>query len=166
MRLAGFRPTSLFDGRGINFVVFFQGCQHHCEGCQNPTTWNLNGGCEISEEEVEDEILKYKSLITGITLSGGDPLYQKDSALKLATWAKAQNLQTTLYTGFNFETLFPECCDWDFDYIIDGKFDLRHRSRDFPFRGSSNQRIWKKIPDGYSRVEFTRDGGILIESFE
>ena len=167
MRLAGFRPTSLFDGKGINFVLFFQGCLHCCKGCQNPSTWDFNGGTEFSEEQIESEILKYKPLISGITLSGGDPLYQKDSALKLATWAKSQNLQTTLYTGFKLSEIFPECCDWDFDFIIDGQFKLTHKTRDFPFRGSSNQNIWKRIPDGFSRVEFERDdGGRFVESIE
>jgi hypothetical protein len=30
-----------------------------------------------------------------------------------------------------------------FDYIIDGKFEIDKKSRDCPFRGSTNQRIYK-----------------------
>ena len=153
MRLAGFKPTSLFDGFGINFVIFFQGCKHQCVGCHNPTTWDLSGGIYWSFDNVTAEIMKYRPLITGITLSGGDPLFQKEDALKLANWAKNHNLQTTLYTGFNLTELFPECCDWNFDYIIDGKFIQSCKSLHYPFRGSSNQIIWKKTNCGFENIE-------------
>ena len=42
MRIAGIRETSLFDGRGIYYVIFVQGCAHHCVQCQNKGTWNFD----------------------------------------------------------------------------------------------------------------------------
>lgn len=106
----------------------------------------------MSFDDVTKKIQKYLPFISGITLSGGDPLFQKNDALDLATWAKSQNLQTTLYTGFLLADLFPDCCDWNFDFIIDGKFMLEKKSIDCPFRGSSNQNIWKKTPLGFENV--------------
>ena len=103
----------------------------------------------MSFDDVTKKILDYLPFISGITLSGGDPLFQKSDALILASWAKSQKLQTTLYTGFDLADIFPECCDWDFDFIIDGKFILEKKSINCPFRGSSNQNIWRKTPIGF-----------------
>lgn len=103
MRIAGFRPTSLFDGRGINAVVFTQGCTHGCKGCQNLSTWDKNGGTEASVEDVEARIEPYLPLITGVTFSGGDPVEQYDDVAKIAVWAKKKGLHTTLYTGYSFK---------------------------------------------------------------
>ena len=76
MRIAGLRPTSLFDGKGINYVIFTQGCQHHCKGCQNPSTWDFNGGNEIPVDVIMKQIKSYIGFIDGVTFSGGDPAYQ------------------------------------------------------------------------------------------
>ena len=151
MRLAGLNPTSLFDGVGINFVVFFQGCKHHCPRCQNPSTWDFNGGVEMYHEELQSRISKYLPFITGITLSGGDPVYQLEDALMLAWWAKSKGLTVTLYTGFTLDALqniVGDNVDMPFDYIIDGRFDNQQRMRDCAFRGSVNQTVWKKSADG------------------
>ena len=103
----------------------------------------------MSFDDVTKKILDYLPFISGITLSGGDPLFQKPDALYLAKWAKSQKLQTTLYTGFDLADIFPDCCDWNFDFIIDGKFILEKKSINCPFRGSSNQNIWRKTPIGF-----------------
>ena len=153
MRLAGINPTSLFDGVGVNFVVFFQGCEHRCPHCHNPSTWALDGGIEMPFETLRAEIEKYLPLITGITLSGGDPVYQLDAALELARRAKSVGLTVTLYTGFTFEELESMSVPVElFDYIIDGRFVKEQASGNIPFRGSRNQRIWHQTPQGWEAV--------------
>ena len=44
MRVLGYIPNSIVDGVGIRQVFFLAGCPHHCKGCQNPQSWNPNGG--------------------------------------------------------------------------------------------------------------------------
>lgn len=149
MRIAGIRFTSLFDGEGINAVVFFQGCSLHCKGCHNPGTWDFNGGTETTIDEVTAQIEPYLGFIDGITLSGGNPVDSWTDALELARWAKSKGLKVTLYSGYEFVKLaemnnaMPDeykLLDY-VDTVIDGAFEIDKKA-DLPFRGSSNQKIY------------------------
>ena len=146
MRIAGRNPTSLFDGVGINYVLFVQGCKHRCKGCHNPSTWEMTGGLEISPKAIKEDVKKYIPLITGLTISGGDPVYQLKETVELAHWAQKVGLKTTLYTGFGLKDL--DIKDSPFDYIIDGCFEEGCRSADSAFRGSTNQKVWRLKSEG------------------
>ena len=76
MRIAGVTPCSLVNGDGVRYVVFLQGCAHHCPGCQNPDTWDFDGGQETRVEWLAD-IIRQQKYVDGITISGGDPFYQQ-----------------------------------------------------------------------------------------
>ena len=160
MRIAGVHATSLMDGKGINYTLFVQGCDHKCEGCHNPSTWSFTGGKEISLEKIEKHILSYVPPVSGVTFSGGDPMYQIKETIELAEWAKAHGLQTTLYTGFDVSEVCKAMSgkDYPFDYIIDGCFEMEKKSVDTAFRGSSNQKIWKLVKGTYSSVEVDEKG--------
>ena len=58
--VAGIRPTSLFDGEGVNMTIFLQGCSHapKCEGCQNPSTHSKTGGKKMTVTQVFEEAMK------------------------------------------------------------------------------------------------------------
>lgn len=148
MRIAGFRETSLFDGRGINFVIFVQGCKHHCTGCHNPVTWDFNGGREMTLDEIKAIIRQYIGFISGITFSGGDPVEQLEEVGKLAEWAHELQLTTTLYTGYKLDDIKQHLEMAHIDYVIDGKYIDELHSFDYPFRGSSNQKFYKHTSDG------------------
>ena len=75
MRIAGTVQDSIVDGPGFRFVLFTQGCPHHCEGCQNPQTHDPDGGTEMSREEIVRQLLS-NPLTDGITFSGGEPFEQ------------------------------------------------------------------------------------------
>ena len=144
MRVAGIRETSLFDGIGINFVIFLQGCDHHCDGCQNPQTWDKNGGASITLQGMKKIIEPYIGFIDGITFSGGDPVLQIDEVLGLAYWAKSRDLSTTLYTGYTFDEIKGHIDLTPFDYIVDGRYEKSKHSLDTPFRGSYNQKMYRQ----------------------
>lgn len=63
------------NGDGLRVVLWLSGCSHHCYNCQNPQTWNPNNGIPF-DEDAKQEIFEElsKDYISGITLSGGDPL--------------------------------------------------------------------------------------------
>jgi anaerobic ribonucleoside-triphosphate reductase activating protein len=49
MRIAGTLSCSLLNGYGIRYVIFCQGCAHHCVVVK-PETWDFNGGEESLRE--------------------------------------------------------------------------------------------------------------------
>lgn len=89
------------DGPGVRYIVFFQGCPLRCLYCHNPDTWNKNEGKTMSVAETVADILKYKSFIQsgGVTLSGGEPLFQPEFALALIKECKKNGLHTAVDTS-------------------------------------------------------------------
>lgn len=148
MRIAGFVEESIVDGPGFRIVIFFQGCAHHCYGCHNPETWDFEGGKEVSFDLIK-KIIDDNPYADGITLSGGDPLYQIDASTEIAEYAKSKGLDVILYTGFLFEEVLEmtkanqRLKDLlnNVDTLIDGPFILEQRHLSLKFRGSRNQRI-------------------------
>ena len=149
-RIAGFSNDSIVDGPGIRFTVFYQGCKHHCKNCHNPETWNFNSGTLIDNDEIINKI-KGNPLLDGVTLSGGDPMFQLDAVIDLCQKIKKElpELNIILYTGYTYEELldmrqfFPniEVLQRFLDYIVDGKYVEELRDLTLHFKGSSNQRI-------------------------
>jgi len=135
---------SIVDGEGIRTVIWTQGCPHHCFGCHNPTTHDMNGGVEIEVEDIKKEISLLEGQ-DGITLSGGDPFSQSESCTEIAKYAKNLGLNIWCYTGFTFEEILKNKKYLKLlekiDVLVDGKFELEFRSLDLQYKGSSNQRI-------------------------
>ena len=102
-RIHSIESMGLVDGPGIRTVVFFQGCALRCAYCHNPDTWGLNGGTEISSEELMKKILRFKPYFQksggGVTFSGGDPLLQPDFLLEMLKLCKENDIHTTLDTS-------------------------------------------------------------------
>src|ERR1035437_4587591 len=104
LRLAGVVKESIVDGPGFRYVVFAQGCPHNCEGCHNPETHDFDGGFTAYPEKIINEI-KNNSLISGLTLSGGEPFCQAAAFSALANMAKVKGISVITYTGYTFEEL-------------------------------------------------------------
>lgn len=146
IKLAGVIRESIVDGPGMRFVLFTQGCPHHCKNCHNPTSWDFDGGDEYTIHKILDEILK-NPLLDGITLSGGEPFCQSKPLSILAKSIREKGRTIMAYTGYTFEELLSENdfdrmallkeCDW----LVDGLYIDELRSLELRFRGSKNQRI-------------------------
>lgn len=142
IRIAGIVPESIVDGDGIRYAIFMQGCNRHCPGCQNPATHALDGGKIFDTAEIIEDIKK-NPLLSGITLTGGEPLLQIPSAIEIAKATKEMGLNVWCYTGFKFEEVPPAAHELlkFVDVLVDGEFILALRDLELDFRGSSNQRI-------------------------
>lgn len=147
MRIAGTLPVSLVNGEGIRFVVFLQGCGHHCPGCQNPETWDFNGGHEVSPQDIVRQYQKHAHLLDGITLSGGDPFYQEADCMELLDLLPADT-SVWVYTGYTYEEIKGRPLAKRADVIVDGPYIEALRTETLPYRGSTNQRIIRRVNDG------------------
>lgn len=145
IRISGITPESIVDGEGIRYVIFTQGCPHHCPGCHNPSTHSFDGGKLVSLVDLVNDIRKNAEYIDGITLSGGEPFCQPYQCSIIAREARKLGLSVWCYTGYSFEDLIEKkdaSTLLNFvDVLIDGPFILEERSLDLDFRGSRNQRL-------------------------
>ena len=147
IRIAGVVKESTVDGPGVRYVIFTQGCPHHCEGCHNPQTHDMNGGKLESITALAEDITK-NPLLKGITLSGGEPFMQAKKLVKLLSLIDLNRYTVMTYTGFKYEYLLENANDDNgfldllehTDVLIDGKFEIALKSEKVKFRGSSNQR--------------------------
>lgn len=158
------RTDDMLNGDGLRVVIFTSGCSHHCEGCHNPETWDENSGKEFNSEAMSEIIKELdKDYISGITLSGGDPLYYNNvsDVLKLVSEIKLSHPEKTiwLYTGMTWEQIFrPAILDiFDpkrdlmfsmrkeivkmCDVLVDGRFVQSLADVNCPWVGSTNQRV-------------------------
>ncbi len=89
------------DGPGIRLVVFLQGCPLRCLYCHNPDTWDVNQGTKMSVEEILEIYHRNSAFYRdgGITVSGGEPLYQLEFVVSLFKEAKKRGIHTTLDTS-------------------------------------------------------------------
>ena len=148
MKIAGLVQDSIVDGPGFRFVVFTQGCELRCEGCHNPATLDIDGGTEVSVDEIVAEMRK-NPLTDGLTLSGGEPFLQMGECAKLAAAARESGLNVWVFTGFTFEELIAKASHETevlsllglTDVLVDGAFILAERTLSLRWRGSRNQRI-------------------------
>ena len=75
MRYHNITKADMLNGDGLRVVLWVSGCSHCCKDCQNPLTLDPNGGLifdEVAKQEMFEELSK--DYISGLTLSGGDPL--------------------------------------------------------------------------------------------
>lgn len=148
LRMAGIVKESIVDGKGIRFVVFVQGCPHHCAGCHNPQTHSFQDGYDMDTDEILEQV-KADKLLSGITFSGGEPFCQPAALVELARRVQELGLNVTTYSGYTFEQLLemsgqnPAIGDLlqECDVLIDGPFIMERKNPLLRFRGSDNQRI-------------------------
>lgn len=154
---------SIHDGPGIRTVVFFKGCPLRCYWCANPesqqaypekmldkgssTGFKIVGN-NMTIDEIMKEILSdlpfYEESGGGVTLSGGEVLYQATAAIELLRQLKKRNIHTASETtGYAKQAIFSEFIQYlDFLY-----FDVKHydEMKHLAGTGVSNQLILENL---------------------
>lgn len=167
MRVNSILPESKVNGPGNRAVVWVQGCNMNCEGCFNSTACSHNGGMELSIEQIFKQI--NSSVITGITVSGGEPFDQSLELEKLLKLAKANRLNTLVYSGYLYEKLYIEhnstlmLCD----YLIDGPY-MKEIPSKCKWAGSGNQRFLELcngqiVNNLTEKEEYSQNAEIVID---
>lgn len=138
MRINSIRyNNSVVDGPGIRTVLFMQGCDLHCKGCQNRSTWNIEKGKKVDIDELVIELTK-KVFNKKITISGGEPLMQKEGLIELVTKLNDLGFDIALYTGHQKEDVPSSLLD-KVKYLKTGNFIQELKTTVKPFVGSENQ---------------------------
>ena len=92
----------LADGPGLRIVVFMQGCPLRCLFCHNPDTWEKGNNLLTTSDEIVNTVRKYRNFIEqngGVTLSGGEPLFQSEFTLDILRKCKKAGFHTALDTS-------------------------------------------------------------------
>ena len=145
LRLSGIVEESIVDGPGLRFVLFTQGCPHHCKGCHNPQTHSFEGGFLMTAEAVL-ACVGENPLLAGATFSGGEPFEQAPALCAVAEGIHAMGKNVVTFTGYTYEALLRRPDPWTkyllemTDLLIDGPYIEALRDPELRFRGSSNQR--------------------------
>lgn len=91
------------DGPGIRYVVFLSGCSLRCKYCHNPDTSFVRRGKETTASEVVADIVRYAGFLRGsdggVTISGGDPLFQIEFSRAILQGCKDAGLHTAIDTS-------------------------------------------------------------------
>lgn len=148
------------NGIGIGYTLYVQGCSRHCLHCQNPQTWDFNGGTIYTQKEFNDMISFFNNYnyINRLTLCGGEPLENLTLCNIIASEFKRiyPNKKLWIYTGFTYEEIcnnikyrpLLELCD----VLVDGRYVDEQRDLTLKWRGSSNQRVLN-IPESLKQKQ-------------
>ena len=108
LRILGIYRETIVDGEGLRYSIYFSGCSHACPGCHNQESWNPCNGDILTYERLEKiaEEINSNELLDGITVSGGDPLFNPVEMFKVLKFLKAKTGKNIwLYTGYTIEQL-------------------------------------------------------------
>lgn len=158
-KYAGLITNDFANGIGTCVSFWTQGCPHHCLGCQNPETWNFNGGKDIPAN-IQEQIIKAISannITRNFSVLGGEPLCEEnlEEVDKIITSVRTAfpQIKIFVWTGYLLEEL-KEKNDNKINHIlsqinilIDGPYIEAERDITLKLCGSKNQRVLYKGSD-------------------
>lgn len=156
MRYAGIVFNDFSNaGAGVCLSFYTQGCPHRCEGCQNPETWNFEGGHEFNTDVLNQIIegIVANGVQRNFCVLGGEPLCDENCFLTFMVLDHVRKaypgIKIYLWTGYTLEELksltsprIPEILKM-IDVLIDGRFDKNQRDITLELRGSRNQCVYE-----------------------
>ena len=146
MRYHNITKDDMLNGEGLRVVLWVAGCGHACPGCHNLVTWDVDGGLPF-DQDAEDELFAElgKDYVSGVTLSGGDPLFPANRADVGALCARIRqrfpDKTIWLYTGYTWEEIQDLPLLENVDVVVDGRFVQAQADSQLHWRGSANQRV-------------------------
>lgn len=144
--------SSYTDGPGNRTVIYLQGCDIQCPFCQSKHTWDATSpfSSRVDEDELARKVAEMAKGKDGVTISGGDPLFQPGPlAFLIRSLRKYGVTHIIVYTGNSFEELIDPVNPkyiWILeilpmiDVLVDGRFIKALDHGEITYRGSSNQR--------------------------
>ena len=146
MRYHNITKDDMLNGDGLRVVLWVAGCAHACPGCHNPETWDAAGGIPF-DQAAKDELFAEleKDYISGVTFSGGDPLFPGNretvGALCREIRQRFPDKTIWMYTGYRWEQVSELAILDAVDVLVDGRFEQALADTALHWRGSANQRL-------------------------
>ncbi len=146
MKFHNITHDDMSNGAGLRVCLWVSGCTHACVGCHNPITHNPHDGIEFNDEAKKEIFSQLDNeYISGITLTGGDPLHPLNrgeiTSLIKEIASLYPNKSIWLYTGFKYEEIKDlELIDY-IDVLCDSKFEQDKKNISLKWVGSTNQRV-------------------------
>lgn len=146
MRYHNITKDDMLNGDGLRVVLWVAGCSHCCSECQNPLTWDPEGGLPF-DENAKNELFEQlsKDYISGITFSGGDPLHESNRLeiknLMIEIKEKYPDKTIWVYTGDSWESIYQYPFVKYVDVLVDGEYMKELKDNRLLWKGSSNQRV-------------------------
>ncbi len=145
LECAGWKQNSCDDGPGIRSVLFLQGCTANCPGCHNRPIQKRGAGTFFTHGELLDAA-RSRCRNRRITVSGGEPLEQRESLASLLSLLSRDGFEICLYTGKELRDVPREILR-SLTYLKTGRFEADRRQTAQKYVGSANQRFFR-IVDG------------------
>ena len=163
LNIAKILEKSSVNGPGIRAVIWFQGCNRHCNGCINDSMWSFEEKQLFTPEKLYKEVISIKG-IEGITLTGGEPLLQAKSLIPFLRKVRKANLSVICFTGYEIGELTNEyqikLLD-SIDVLISGPYIKDLQENYLSLRGSSNQKLIF-LTYRYNKDDLTKDQEVEI----
>jgi len=150
MNYLSYINVDVVNGQGTRCTLFVSGCEHHCKGCYNQKSMNLDAGhlfTEELEQQIIDDLNDTRIKLRGLSLSGGDPLHPSNLEVvnRLISRVKeeCQGKDIWLWSGYRIEELNTKQHSVVnmVDVFIDGRFEQTLANPSLKWKGSSNQVI-------------------------
>lgn len=141
LRVHSIETFGTHEGPGIRLVVFLQGCNFRCQYCHNPDTQSIEGGVEVKPEEIIELLKRQRPYFKnkgGLTVSGGEPLMQREGLIDLFKKVKKAGFNIALDTqGSIFDEHTREVMKF-VDLVL---LDVKHIDNDWHKKVTGNANI-------------------------
>lgn len=146
MKYHNISKSDMLQGDGLRVALWVSGCNHSCPGCQNPITWDADDGIEFDSKafaEIFEEL--EKDYVSGLTITGGDPLYP-DNREKITQICKSvkevyPDKTIWIYTGYVWDEVKDLEVMQYIDVLVDGPFVEGLKDNTYHWAGSTNQKV-------------------------
>lgn len=154
LNVASIIHGSMCNGPGPHSVIHLQGCRFRCDGCFNTELQPETVVKLIHPDEIVRDFQSNSENLSGVVISGGEPLLQPAGVGLLLSGLKEAGLRTVLYSGFNMdEIVFHGLHDTVkmADLLISGRYVKGQEMESFPYTSS---KVMMFFSSAYSRDEF------------
>lgn len=103
IRVHSYESMGTFDGPGLRYVVFLQGCPFRCLYCANPDTIDMVGESKATDPDyIFQQAVSMKPFFGkrgGVTFSGGEPTVQAEALIPLCRKLKDAGIHICVDTN-------------------------------------------------------------------